>query len=68
MSAATTERSFSVQRPINNYLRNLMTQKRYNNTLILNIHTERIGSVNLREQAKTFADKNYRRLRFSGKF
>ena len=38
MSAATAERSFSVQRRIKNYLRNTMTQKRYNNLLMLNTH------------------------------
>ena len=52
MSAATAERSFSLQRRINNYLRNTMAQKRYNNLLMLNIHKERIDSVDLKEIAQ----------------
>ena len=65
MSAATAERSFSVQRRTKNYLRNTMTQKRYNNLLMLNIHKERID---LKEIAKAFAGKNDRRMRFFGQF
>ena len=42
MSAATAERSFSVQTRIKNCLRKTMTQKRYNNLLMLNIHKERL--------------------------
>ena len=68
MSAATAERSFSVQRRIKNYLRNTMAQKRYNNLLMLNIHKERIDSVDLKEIAEAFAEKNDRRMRFFGKF
>ena len=68
MSAATAERSFSGQRRIKTYLRSTMTQKRYNNLLMLNIHKERIDSVDLRELAKAFAEKNDKRIRFFGKF
>ncbi len=45
-----------------------MTQKRYNNLLMLNIHKERIDSVDLRELAKAFAEKDDRRIRFFGRF
>ena len=39
-----------------------MTQKRYNNLLMLYIHKERIDSVDLRELAKALAEKNDRRM------
>jgi hypothetical protein len=67
MSAATAERTFSVQRRMKSYLRSTMTQKRYNNLLMLNIHKERIDSVDLRALAKAFAEKNDKRIRFFGK-
>ena len=63
MSAATAETSSSVQRRIKNYLRNTITQKRYTNLLMLNIHKERIDSLDLRELAKAFREKNDR-MRF----
>ena len=66
MSAATAERSFSVKRRMKSYLRSTMTQKRYN-LLMLNIHKERIDSVDLRALAKAFAEKNDKRIRFFGK-
>ncbi|XP_028403931.1 uncharacterized protein LOC114526518 [Dendronephthya gigantea] len=68
MSAASAERSFSVQRHIKNYLRSTMAQKRYNNLLMFNIHKERIDNVDLRDLAKAFAEKNDRSIRFFGKF
>ena len=40
ISAASAERSFSVQRQIKSYLRNTMSEKRYSNLLVLNIHKE----------------------------
>lgn len=68
MSAASAERSFSVQRRIKSYLRNTITEKRYNNLLVLNIHKEKTDNINLTELAKEFTQKNDRRLRFFGKF
>ena len=37
ISAASAERSFSVQRQIKSYLRNTMSEKRYNNLLVLKV-------------------------------
>ena len=68
MSAATAERSFSTQRRIKNYLRNNMTEKRYNNVLVLNMHKERTDEIDLAEIAKVFSRRNDRRMRFFGKF
>lgn len=64
MSAATTEWSFSVQRRVKSYLRNITTERRYNNLLMLNIHKERTDSNNLIELAKEFIPQNDKRLRF----
>ena len=67
MSAATAE-TFSVQRRTKNYLRNAMTERRYNNLLILSIQKEKTDSINLVELAKQFVQKNDRGLKFFGKF
>ena len=40
LTAASAERSFSVQRIIKGYLRSTMTEWRYNNLLMLNMHRE----------------------------
>ena len=66
MSAASAERSFSVQRQIKSYFRNTMSEKRYDNLLALNIHKERTDNVI--KLAREFVQKNDRRLRFFGKF
>ena len=68
MSAASAERSFSVQRQIKSYLRNMMSERRYNNLLVLNIHKEKTDNIDLIKLAKEFTQKNDRRLRYFGKF
>ena len=71
ISAASAERSFSVQRQIKSYLRNTMSEKRYNNLLgapVLNIHKEKTDNIDLIKLAREFAQKNDRRLRYFGKF
>ena len=64
MSAASAERSFSVQRQIKNYLRNTMFEKRYNNLLVLDIHKERTDNIDMVKLAREFVQENDRRLRF----
>ena len=68
MSAASAERSFSVQRQIKSYLRNTMSERRYNNLLVLNIHKEKTDSIDLIKLAREFVQKNDRRLKYFGKF
>ena len=68
MSAASAERSFSVQRRIKHYSRSTMTEKRYNNLMMLNIHKERTDEIDLIKIAKDFVQRNDRRLKFFGKF
>ena len=68
ISAASAERSFSVQRQIKSYLRNTMSEKRYSNLLVLNIHKEKTDNIDLIKLAREFALKNDRRLRYFGKF
>ena len=68
LTTASAERSFSVQSLIKSYLRSTMTEKRYNNLLMLNMHKVRTDSICLGTIAKDFVDKNERRLRFFGKF
>ena len=68
ISAASAERSLSVQRQIKSYLRNTMSEKRYSNLLVLNIHKEKTDNIDLIKLAREFAQKNDRRLRYFGKF
>ena len=55
MSAASAERSFSVQRRIKHYSR---TEKRYNNLMMLNIHKERTDAIDLIKIARDFAQRS----------
>ena len=68
LTTASAERSFSVQRSLKTYLRSTITEKRYNNLLMLNMHKARTDSICLKTIAKEFVGKNERRLRFFGKF
>eukprot|EP00794_Sanderia_malayensis_P011514 gene11514-12706_t len=68
MSAASAERSFSVQRRIKHYSRNRMTQQRYNNLMMLNIHKERTDAIDINKIARDFAQRSDRRRTFFGKF
>ena len=65
---ASAERSFSVQRSLKTYLRSTITEKRYNNLLMLNMHKARTDSICLKTIAKEFVGKNERKLRVFGKF
>ena len=68
MSITAGERTFSVQRRIKTYIRNSMTDKRYNNLMILHIHKEKTDALNLTDIAKQFVQANERRMRFFGKY
>ena len=68
LTTASAERSFSVQRSLKTYLRSAITEKRYNNLLMLNMHKARTDSICLKTIAKEFVGKNECRLRFFGKF
>ena len=67
-SNTVSERSFSVSKRIKTYLRNSMTQKRLNYTMCLNIHTERLTQINLKEILNEFVDSSDRRKKVFAKF
>ena len=56
-SVASAERSFSVQRRMKSYLRNRMTQTRYNNVLLLHIHKARVDGLDVVEIVRHFASR-----------
>ncbi|XP_071843974.1 zinc finger MYM-type protein 1-like [Apostichopus japonicus] len=68
MSAASGERSFSVQRRIKTYLRSTIGEQRYNNMLMLHIHKARTDGLVIRDIAKEFTRRNPRRMKYFGKF
>eukprot|EP00112_Aurelia_sp_Birch-Aquarium-sp1_P007696 Seg1840.4 transcript_id=Seg1840.4/GoldUCD/mRNA.D3Y31 product="hypothetical protein" protein_id=Seg1840.4/GoldUCD/D3Y31 len=68
ISAASAERSFSVQRRIKHYSRNRMTEKRYNNLMMLNIHKEKTDAIDLIKIARDFTQRSDKRRHFFGKF
>eukprot|EP00112_Aurelia_sp_Birch-Aquarium-sp1_P004658 Seg1527.3 transcript_id=Seg1527.3/GoldUCD/mRNA.D3Y31 product="Zinc finger MYM-type protein 1" protein_id=Seg1527.3/GoldUCD/D3Y31 len=68
MSAASAERSFSVQRRIKHYSRSRMTEKRYNNLMMLNIHKEKTDAIDLIKIARDFTQRSDKRRHFFGKF
>ena len=68
MSVASGERTFSVQRRLKSYLRAMMTEKRYNNLLILRVHKHKTDELNLTDIAKEFVNRNERRINLFGKF
>ena len=45
---ATSKCSFSPLRHLKNYLRTTMSQQQHNHLMILNIHKERIGNIDLK--------------------
>ena len=55
-SNVVRERRFGVLRRIKTYLRNTMTQSRLNHTMCLNIHTERLMQINLKEMLTEFVN------------
>ena len=60
-SNATSERSFSAMRRIKTYLRNSMTQNRLNHTMCINVHSEKVDSIDLKLLLNEFIDTNDRR-------
>ena len=60
-SNATSERSFSAMRRIKTYLRNSMTQNRLNHTMCINVHSEKVDSIDLKFLLNEFIDTNDRR-------
>ena len=60
-SNTESERSFRVLRRIKTYLRNTMAQNWLNHTICLNIHTERLIQINLKEILNEFVDSSDRR-------
>ena len=66
VTTATGERSFSTLRRIKTYLRSTMSQKRLNNTLLLNIHKEETDNLVVADVARLFISYNERRQRFFG--
>lgn len=68
LTTASAERSCSVQRSLKTYLRRTITEKRYDNLLMFNMHKPRTDSICLKINAKIFVRKNEHRLRFFGKF
>lgn len=67
VTTATAERSFSSLRRLKTFVRNTMTQSRLNNLLMLYIHPEETGNIDLITIAKQFISVNSRRLNYFGK-
>uniref|UniRef100_H3ACG0 HAT C-terminal dimerisation domain-containing protein n=1 Tax=Latimeria chalumnae TaxID=7897 RepID=H3ACG0_LATCH len=54
MCIASDERSFSAQRRMKTYLRSNMSEKRYNNLLMLHVHKDRTDETDLKCIARVF--------------
>ena len=67
-SNEVSEWIFSVLRRIKTHLRNTMTKSRLNHTMHLNIHTERLMQINLKEILNEFVDSSDRRKKVFAKF
>ena len=67
-SNGMSEQSFRVLRWIKTYLRNTMTENRLIYTMCLNIHTERLMQINLKEILNEFVDSSDRRKKVFAKF
>ena len=65
---ATSERSFSALRRVKNYLRTTMSQKRFNNLMVLHVHKDYVDSdLDLDVIHDQFVAKSENRLRLFGK-
>ena len=65
---ATSERSFSALRRVKNYLRTTMSQKRFNNLMVLHVHNDYVDSdLDLDVIHDQFVAKSENRLRLFGK-
>ncbi len=65
---STSERSFSALRRLKTYLRNTMTQQRLNNLMVLHVHKDLTGSLDLKAVAIEFFGKSEHRLNIFGSF
>ena len=64
VTSATAERTFSSMRRLKNYLRSSMTQKLFNNMMILHIHKDKTDELDLNVIAEQFINVNERRRTF----
>ena len=60
-SNATSERAFSALRRIKTCLRNSMSQNRLNQTMYINVHSEKVDSIDLKLLLNEFIESNDRR-------
>ena len=56
-SSLDCERSFSIMRIVNNWLRNSMEQNRLNSLMICSIHNETLDKLNIDELMSSFVKK-----------
>ena len=57
-----------VFRRIKSYMRNRLNQEHLNHFMLLNVHKKLTDSIDLNLVAKTFVQRNERRINFFGKF
>ena len=67
VTSATAERTFSSMRRLKNYLCSSMTQKLFNNMMILHIHKDKTDELDLNVIAEQFINVNEKRRNFFGK-
>ena len=60
-SNATSECAFNAMRRIKTYLRSSMSQNRLNHTMCINVHSEKVDSIDLKLLLNEFIDSNGRR-------
>ena len=65
---ATSERSFSALRRIKTYLRSTMKQERLDSLIVLHVHKDLIGALDLSQVANEFVEGNNTRKQRFGKF
>ena len=63
---ATSERSFSALHRVKTYLRNTMTQKRFNKLMLLHVHKDITATLDLRIAAIDFIGDSDHRLKLFG--
>ena len=65
-SNATSERAFSEMRRIKTHLRNNMNQNSLNHTMCINVHSEKLDSIDLKVLLNEFIHSNDRRKHVFG--
>ena len=65
---AFSEKSFSALRHVKSYLRSTMTQERLNHYMLLNIHKEKVDSLNLKEVQNEFVSLSDHRIGIFAKY